>query len=104
MDSKKNETTVARVPPLCTLSDRHLLAQGGRVLPFPLPTVLWYCLKMIEETIVPRKLFSQAKCQMRTGKSRAKLKVMEGHLSQDRSAEGSGRVEEVPLGWKGGLP
>lgn len=68
----------------CTLSNRHLLV--GAVTPFPLPTGLWDCLKIKEETRAPQKLFSQAKRQMRTGKSEAKLKVMEGHISHDRSA------------------
>ena len=68
----------------CTLSNRHLLV--GAVTPFPLSTGLWDCLKIKEETRAPQKLFPQAKRQMRTGKSEAKLQVMEGHISHDRSA------------------
>lgn len=67
-----------------TLSNRHLLV--GAVTPLLLPTGLWDCLKIKEVTRAPQKLFSQAKRQMRTGKSEAKLKGMEGHISHDRSA------------------
>lgn len=58
----------------------------GAVTPLLLPTGLWDCLKIKEVTRAPQKLFSQAKRQMRTGKSEAKLKGMEGHISHDRSA------------------
>lgn len=51
-----------------SLSERHLLCVGA-VIPFPLPAILWCSWKMTEETIAPQKLFSQAQCQMRTGKS-----------------------------------
>lgn len=40
---------------------------------------------------------------MRTGKSRAQLKMMEGHVSQDRSAEGSVRGRRCPLGGREGF-
>ena len=75
MDKKEKPDYYAQSTTAFALSGLCLCGSHEFLSP---PPILCYCLKVTQETIAPQKLFSQVKCQMRTGKSGTNLKVMHG--------------------------